>query len=132
MWVSADRAFSFSVAPATLTRHAHGCHHVRAAIDLPATARMKPVSRASEWIFRTLCLAMACAVIVLVVLVGYQLWSGAGSTFQKFGPGFLTTSDVGPEHRHLRRAAVHLRHDGHLVPRPADRHPVWPSPPPYF
>ena len=66
------------------------------AVSLPATSRMKPVSRASEWIFRTLCLAMACVVIVLVILVGYQLWIGAGGTFQKFGLGFLTRSEWDP------------------------------------
>ena len=57
---------------------------------------MKPVSQASETIFRSLCLAMACVVIVLVVLVGYQLWKGAGGTFQKFGFGFLTKSEWDP------------------------------------
>ena len=66
------------------------------AAPLPATARMKPVSQSSELIFRTLCLALASVVIVLVVLVGYQLWRGAGSTFHKFGVGFLTKSDWDP------------------------------------
>ena len=66
------------------------------AAPLPATARMKPVSQANELLFRLLCLALACVVIVLVILVGYQLWKGAGDTFHKFGLGFLTKSDWDP------------------------------------
>ena len=62
----------------------------------PATARMKPVSPVSELLFRTLCLALSSVVIVLVILVGYQLWRGAGDTFHKFGFGFLTKSDWDP------------------------------------
>ncbi len=61
-----------------------------------ATQRMKPVSQVSEWIFRGLCLFMASVVLVLVALVGYQLWKGAGSTFHKFGAGFLTKSNWDP------------------------------------
>jgi phosphate transport system permease protein len=60
---------------------------------LTAAQRMKPVSQWSEQIFRGLCLLMASAVLVLVVLVGYQLWKGAGGTFHKFGLGFLTKSN---------------------------------------
>ena len=62
----------------------------------PATSRMKPISQTSEVVFRTLCAVMASVVIVLVVLVGYQLWRGAGSTFHKFGVGFLTHSEWDP------------------------------------
>ena len=42
----------------------------------PAAQRMRPVSRTGEAMFRGLCLVMASAVLVLVVLVGYQLWRG--------------------------------------------------------
>ncbi len=66
----------------------------RAAVT--ATQRMRPVSQASEYLFRGLCMVMASVVIVLVVLVGYQLWRGAGSTFHKFGLGFLTKSNWDP------------------------------------
>ena len=59
----------------------------------PAVQRMRPVSRTEEAMFRGLCLVMASAVLVLVVLVGYQLWQGAGNTFHKFGLGFLTKQD---------------------------------------
>ncbi len=58
----------------------------------PATRQMKPVSQFNERIFSGICLAMASAVIVLVALVGYQLWKGAGSTFHTVGAGFLTKS----------------------------------------
>ncbi len=61
-----------------------------------AAQRMRPVSRTSELAFRGLCLVMASAVIVLVVLVGIQLWKGAGHTFGKFGTSFLTKSDWDP------------------------------------
>ena len=63
---------------------------------LPASARLKPVSRMGEAAFRTFCLALSLVVVVLVVLVGYQLWKGAGSTFQKFGVGFLTKTEWDP------------------------------------
>ena len=63
---------------------------------LPAGARMKPVSRTGELAFRTLCLVMSMVVIVLVILVGYQLWRGAGDTFHKFGFGFLTHREWDP------------------------------------
>ena len=66
------------------------------AISVPATARMRPVSQTTEAIFRNLCLVMASVVIALVVLVGYQLWKGAGGTFQKFGFGFLIKSTWDP------------------------------------
>lgn len=62
----------------------------------PVAQRMKPVSRFGENVFRGLCLVLASAVIVLVVLVGYQLWKGAGHTFQRFGTSFLTKSDWDP------------------------------------
>ncbi len=61
-----------------------------------ASQRMKPVSRGTELAFRGLCLVMASAVIVLVILVGYQLWQGAGGTFRHFGFKFLTTSRWDP------------------------------------
>lgn len=67
-----------------------------AALTIPATQRMKPVNPLSERLFRGLCLAMASAVLVLVVLVAYQLWRGAGSTFHKFGFAFLTKSTWDP------------------------------------
>lgn len=66
------------------------------AVNLPATARMKPVSQVSEVVFRTLCLALASVVIVLVILVGYQLWKGGSGTFRRFGFGFLTKSEWDP------------------------------------
>ena len=62
----------------------------------PAAQRMRPVSRTGELIFQGLCLVLASAVIVLVILVGYQLWKGAGSTFGRFGLSFLTKQDWDP------------------------------------
>ena len=62
----------------------------------PAAQRMRPVSRTGEVLFQGLCLVMASAVLVLVVLVGYQLWRGAGDTFHKFGLSFLTKQDWDP------------------------------------
>ena len=61
-----------------------------------ATQRMKPVGRFGEQFFRGLCLLLASVVIVLVVIVGYQLWKGAGSTFHKFGLNFLTKTTWDP------------------------------------
>jgi phosphate transport system permease protein len=73
-----------------------------ASIAIPSTApltaaqRMKPVNQLNERIFRGLCMVMASVVLVLVALVGYELWKGAGSTFSKFGIGFLTKSNWDP------------------------------------
>ena len=53
---------------------------------------MKPVSRAGDNAFRWLCLAMASVVLVLVVLVGWQLASGAWPTLRQFGVSFFTRS----------------------------------------
>ena len=62
----------------------------------PAAQKMRPVSRVGERVFEGICLVMALAVVVLVVLVGYQLWKGAGNTFHKFGFSFLTKQDWDP------------------------------------
>ncbi len=59
-------------------------------------SRMSPVSRTGDRVFRTLCLAMVCIVLVLVVLVGWTLWQGAGGVFAKFGFKFLTGSEWDP------------------------------------
>ncbi|MBV9126968.1 MAG: phosphate ABC transporter permease subunit PstC [Verrucomicrobia bacterium] len=74
-----------------------------AVLDAPAAsaaqsvaARMKPVSRSADTLFRWLCLGMAVGVLALVVLVGWQLWSGAQSAIHKFGVGFLTRSAWDP------------------------------------
>lgn len=61
-----------------------------------AARRMKPVSQLNERIFSGICAAMASAVIVLVALVGYQLWKGAGTTFHTVGASFLTKSTWDP------------------------------------
>ena len=65
---------------------------VSPALPRTAAALMKPVSRISDTAFRWLCLAMACVVLVLVILVGWQLSSGAYSTLKHFGVGFFTRS----------------------------------------
>ena len=70
---------------------------------------MSPVSRSGDLIFRTLCQVMVCVVLVLVVLVGWTLWQGAGGVFHKFGFKFLTGQRMGPGERQFRRAALYLR-----------------------
>ena len=62
----------------------------------PCGVRMKPVSKVSENLFRGLCGAMAVGVLGLVILVGWQLWAGAGTTFHKFGLRFFTQSTWDP------------------------------------
>ena len=63
------------------------------ATAVPSSALpLKPVSRFADDLFRGLCFVMALAVLGLVVLVGWQLWVGAGNTLGKFGFGFLTKS----------------------------------------
>src|SRR6266540_120286 len=61
-----------------------------------ARAHMAPPSRFGDKAFKCLTLAMALAVIVLVILLGWQLWHGSSVALKKFGLGFLTTSTWDP------------------------------------
>jgi phosphate transport system permease protein len=66
--------------------------------DEPRSARraMAPPSRFGDKAFEWLTLAMALAVVVLVILIGWQLWRGSSLAVQKFGFSFLTTSTWDP------------------------------------
>ena len=55
-----------------------------------------PPSRLGDRVFGGLTLAMAFSVFVLIVLVGWQLWSGSHLAVRQFGFGFLTSSDWDP------------------------------------
>src|SRR5437870_10349904 len=57
---------------------------------------MAPPSRFGDKAFQWLTLAMALAVVVLVVLTGWQLWRGSSLAIQKFGFHFLVTSTWDP------------------------------------
>src|SRR6476661_2104111 len=59
-------------------------------------ARMSPPSRFGDKAFEWLTLAMAFAVVLLIVLVGWELWSGSSLAIKKFGVHFLTTSTWDP------------------------------------
>src|SRR5437879_13850024 len=59
-------------------------------------ARMARPSRFGDKAFEWLTLAMALTVVVLVVLIGWQLWRGSTLAIQKFGFHFLTTSTWDP------------------------------------
>ena len=58
--------------------------------------QMRPASRTRDTIFKWFCLAMACVVLVLIVLVGQVLWTGSADVFSKFGHKFLTGSAWDP------------------------------------
>src|SRR5438046_10732573 len=60
----------------------------------PQTARhaMAPPWRFGDKAFEWLTLAMALAVVVLVVLLGWELWGGCSVAMRRFGFHFLTTS----------------------------------------
>src|SRR5438093_2759052 len=60
-----------------------------------AQAMARP-SRFGDKAFEWLTLAMALTVVVLVVLIGWQLWRGSTLAIQKFGFHFLTTSTWDP------------------------------------
>src|SRR2546428_5336588 len=57
---------------------------------------MAPPSRFGDKAFEWLTLTMAMAVVVLVILTGWQLWLGSSLAIQKFGFHFLTTSTWDP------------------------------------
>src|SRR2546423_681864 len=55
-------------------------------------ARMASPSRFGDKAFQWLTLAMALAVVVLIFLIGWQLWLGSSLAIQKFGFHFLVIS----------------------------------------
>jgi phosphate transport system permease protein len=61
-----------------------------------ARERMSPPSRFGDRAFEWLTLAMASAVVVLVILIGWELWNGSSLAIKKFGFHFLTTSTWDP------------------------------------
>jgi phosphate transport system permease protein len=61
-----------------------------------AARAMSPPSRFGDKAFEWLTLAMALTVIVLVILIGWQLWNGSSLAIKKFGFHFLTTSTWDP------------------------------------
>src|SRR3989442_9432320 len=58
--------------------------------------RMASPSRFGDKAFERLTLAMALAVVVLIILIGWQLWNGSAIAIKKFGLHFLTTSTWDP------------------------------------
>ena len=67
------------------------------AVEVPsAQARMARPSRFGDQAFEWLTLAMAFTVVVLIILTGWQLWSGSTLAIKKFGFHFLTTSTWDP------------------------------------
>lgn len=62
----------------------------------PATTWMSPPSRFGDKAFYWLTLSMAFAVVLLVILVGWELGSGSWHAIRKFGFSFLTTSEWDP------------------------------------
>jgi phosphate transport system permease protein len=62
----------------------------------PAQQRMARPSRFGDRAFEWLTLAMASAVVVLVILIGWELWVGSSLAIKKFGFHFLTTSTWDP------------------------------------
>ena len=61
-----------------------------------ARERMAPPSRFGDRAFEWLTLAMALTVLVLVILIGWELWNGSSVALKKFGFHFLTTSTWDP------------------------------------
>src|SRR5438045_636722 len=58
--------------------------------------RMARPSRFGDKAFEWLTLAMALAVVVLIILIGWQLWIGSSVAIKKFGFHFLVTSTWDP------------------------------------
>jgi phosphate transport system permease protein len=64
----------------------------------PQLARhaMAPPSRFGDKAFEWFSLAMALTVVVLVILIGWELWNGSSLALKKFGFHFLATSTWDP------------------------------------
>src|SRR2546427_5945606 len=58
--------------------------------------RMARPARFGDKAFEWLTLAMAMAVVVLIILIGWQLWRGSSVAMKKFGFHFLATSTWHP------------------------------------
>ncbi len=68
-----------------------------ATVEPHSTRRaMTPQSRFGDKAFEWLTFSMALAVVMLVVLIGWQLWLGSSLAIKKFGFHFLTTSTWDP------------------------------------
>ena len=63
---------------------------------LSAAAAMKRPSRFGDKAFEWLTLAMALTVVVLIILIGWQLWIRSSVAIKKFGFHFLVTSTWDP------------------------------------
>src|SRR5437016_7563106 len=63
---------------------------------ITAATAMKPPSRFGDKAFEWLTLAMALTVVVLVILIGWQLYAGSALAIKKFGFHFLVTSTWDP------------------------------------
>src|SRR5437763_6269627 len=63
---------------------------------LSAAAAMTRPSRFGDKAFEWLTLAMALTVVVLIILIGWQLWTGSAIAIKKFGFHFLVTSTWDP------------------------------------
>src|SRR5258705_13838588 len=57
---------------------------------------MAPPSRFGDQAFEWLTLAMALAVVLLIILTGWQIWRGSSLAIQKFGVHFFNTSTWDP------------------------------------
>src|SRR6266699_547980 len=62
----------------------------------PAQVRMSPPSRFGDKAFYWLTLSMAFAVVLLVILIGWELGQGSWQAVQKLGFRFVTTSTWDP------------------------------------
>ena len=68
-----------------------------AAVELQSARRaMAPPSRFGDKAFEWLTLLMALGVVVLVILLGWELWRGSSLAVRKFGFHFLATSTWDP------------------------------------
>ena len=73
-----------------------GYHFDEADAIHPAQSRMSQPSRFGDKAFYWLTLSMAFAVVLLVILIGWELGQGSWQAIQKFGFRFLTASTWDP------------------------------------
>src|SRR6266487_936744 len=85
---------------------------------------MAPPSRFGDKAFEWLTLTMALAVVLLVILTGWQLWRGFSLAIQKFGFHFSRDIHLGPGRGAIWRAPVYLRNAGFFLDCAAHRRPI--------
>jgi phosphate transport system permease protein len=66
--------------------------------DVPSQAPRMHGAPVGDWIYRGVTMAAGLAIVALLLFIAFEVFSGGWPVFQKFGFGFLTSSQWDPVH----------------------------------